>query len=76
VYCDVIGLCKVADKKEYAEEQDYSLNAGRYVGIKIDIDEDFDYKARVHEIHSELKILNDESQSLMSEILGLKLVEV
>ena len=34
VYADIVGLCKVADKKEYADEQDYSLNAGRYVGVK------------------------------------------
>jgi len=36
VYTDVVGLCKMADKKEYAEEQNYSLNAGRYVGVEID----------------------------------------
>ncbi len=35
-YADVVGLCKVADKIEYEEEQDYSLNAGRYVGIEIE----------------------------------------
>ena len=38
-YTDVVGLCKLADKKEYAEEQDYSLNAGRYVGVAIEVDE-------------------------------------
>ena len=32
-YQDVVGLCKVADRTEYVEEQDYSLNAGRYVGV-------------------------------------------
>ncbi|WP_420384722.1 type I restriction-modification system subunit M [Roseivirga sp.] len=32
-YRDMTGLCKVATKAEYAEEQDYSLNAGRYVGV-------------------------------------------
>jgi type I restriction enzyme M protein len=35
-YVDVVGLCKVADRTEYAEEQDYSMNAGRYVGIEIE----------------------------------------
>ncbi len=35
-YVDVVGLCKLADKKEYADEQDYSLNAGRFVGIEIE----------------------------------------
>lgn len=38
VYADVVGLCKVADREEYAEEQDYSLNPGRYVGVTIDED--------------------------------------
>jgi type I restriction enzyme M protein len=38
-YVDVIGLCKVADKKEYGDDQDYSLNAGRYVGVEIDGDD-------------------------------------
>ena len=37
-YTDVVGLCKVASKKEYAEEQDYSLNAGRYVGVDVEAD--------------------------------------
>ncbi len=34
-YNDVVGLCKVAIKKEYVDEQDYSLNAGRYVGVSV-----------------------------------------
>ena len=33
VYQDVVGLCKIADIQEVIEEQDYSLNAGRYVGV-------------------------------------------
>ena len=37
-YADVVGLCKVADKTEYADEQDYSLNAGRYVGVDVEGD--------------------------------------
>lgn len=32
-YQDIKGLCKIASLKEI-EEQDYSLNPGRYVGIK------------------------------------------
>jgi type I restriction enzyme M protein len=35
-YIDVTGLCKVADKQEYAGEQDYSLNSGRYVGVELE----------------------------------------
>jgi len=37
-YKDIVGLCKMADKSEYADEQDYSLNAGRYVGVEIEED--------------------------------------
>lgn len=33
-YRDVVGLCKMADQSEYGEEQGYSLNAGRYVGVE------------------------------------------
>jgi type I restriction enzyme M protein len=35
-YADVVGLCKLADKTVYAEEQDYSMNASRYVGIEME----------------------------------------
>tara|TARA_R110002096_G_scaffold392677_3_gene587646 strand:- start:2188 stop:4317 length:2130 start_codon:yes stop_codon:yes gene_type:complete len=38
IYKDIIGLCKLADKDEYANEQDYSLNSGRYVGVEIEDD--------------------------------------
>ena len=38
-YVDIVGLCKAADHQEYANEQDYSLNAGRYVGVEIEGDE-------------------------------------
>lgn len=34
-YEDIVGLCKVASKKDYEDEQDYSLNAGRYVGVSL-----------------------------------------
>ncbi len=37
-YQDIVGLCKVADPNEYIDEQDYSLNAGRYVGVEIQND--------------------------------------
>ncbi len=38
-YADVVGLCKAAEREEYTEEQDYSLNAGRYVGVVIEGDD-------------------------------------
>ncbi|UZD23472.1 HsdM family class I SAM-dependent methyltransferase [Algoriphagus halophytocola] len=69
-YQDVIGLCKMADQSEYAEEQEYSLNAGRYVGIEIEDDntsiEEFKDKIRSKAIS--LKLLEDSSKDLESFI--------
>lgn len=71
-YEDVEGLCKIADLDEIIE-QDYSLTPGRYVGVSIDIDMDFDYKGRMKEIQAELNILNEEANSLMSQIQSVDL---
>jgi type I restriction enzyme M protein len=71
-YVDVEGLCKVVDLEE-VEENDYSLTPGRYVGYSIDIDEDFDYKKRMAEIHSELAQLNIDANDLMNQIQSVKL---
>ena len=54
-------------------EQDYSLTPGRYVGVSIDIDMDFDYKGRMAEIHSELNTLNKQATQLMNQIQSLEL---
>jgi len=71
-YKDVEGLCKVASMDDIIEN-DYSLTPGRYVGFSIQIDEDFDYKGRISEIHDELAKLNSESDEFMQAIQGLKL---
>jgi len=71
-YEDVEGLCKVATMDDIIEN-DYSLNPGRYVGFSVQIDEDFDYKGRMFEIHGELTELNTESDDLMKSIQKLKL---
>ena len=71
-YADVEGLCKIVDLEEI-KENDYSLTPGRYVGYRIQIDEDFDYKARMKEIHSELAKLNKEANDLMKQILSVEL---
>ena len=79
-YADVEGLCKIVDLEE-VKENDYSLTPGRYVGYSIQIDKDFDYQARMKEIHRELAALNTEANDLMQQIqdsasLTLKNVEV
>ncbi|MEI8085621.1 MAG: class I SAM-dependent DNA methyltransferase [Paludibacter sp.] len=66
VYTDVVGLCKMADRKEYAEEQDYSLNAGRYVGVELD-DQTItaeEYKLQVESIYTRFIGLTKRSAEL------------
>jgi len=65
-YADVVGLCKVVDKIEYAEEQDYSMNAGRYVGIEIEDDNTnvIDFKNKILAKSKELGILEERAFSL------------
>lgn len=71
-YQDVEGLCKVVDLAEIIE-QDYSLTPGRYVGVNVELDLDFDYKGRMAEIHNELAALNQEAVVLMEQIQSVKL---
>ncbi|WP_201583490.1 HsdM family class I SAM-dependent methyltransferase [Psychrobacter immobilis] len=66
-YGDITGLCKLANLKDI-EEQGYSLNTGRYVGVVIEEDgrteEDFiDY---IHEMNEEFMSLNKQAQQLES----------
>ena len=71
-YQDVIGLCKVAklDGEDGIADQDYSLNAGRYVGVVIEDDgmtaEEF--KAEMWSLNQELQSLNTEANNIMAEI--------
>ncbi len=72
VYCDVIGLCKVAplEGEDGIKDQDYSLNAGRYVGVVIEDDgltaEEF--KAEMMSLNDELVKLNGEARVLETRI--------
>ncbi len=70
VYQDVVGLCKLAGKDEYVEEQDYSLNAGRYVGVVIKDDnitkEEF-YRLMTSN-SKKLVRLNEQAQIIESKI--------
>lgn len=71
-YQDVIGLCKAAklDGEDGIIDQDYSLNAGRYVGVVIEDDgmtaEEF--KAEMLSLNSEFEKLNKEAQALEEQI--------
>jgi len=66
--CPIEGFVKQVTISE-VEENDWSLTPGRYVGYSIELDEDFDYAARLGEIHSELEGLNLEAATLMQQIL-------
>ena len=76
-YKDIAGLCKVATLEEI-EEQGWSLNPGRYVGVAEGVEEDDeDFKIRLEELQEELEVLNVEAHELektiavnVAEILG------
>lgn len=65
-YRDVVGLCKVAhmDGEDGIEDQDYSLNAGRYVGVVIEDDG----KSK-EEFLDEIRDLQMQYKKISSEIL-------
>lgn len=68
VYEDVIGLCKVAmlDGEDGIIDQDYSLNAGRYVGVVIEDDgmTEEEFKAEMLGLNKDLLNLNQEAKEL------------
>ncbi len=66
-YADVPGLCKVATSDEI-EEQGWSLNPGRYVGVTARAADDFVFAERLEELNEELEILNAEARELEERI--------
>lgn len=67
-YRDVPGLCKVA-KRADIEAQGWSLNPGRYVGVKPgEIVSDEDFKAQVETLNEELEALNLQARELEQTI--------
>ncbi|MBR3390167.1 MAG: SAM-dependent DNA methyltransferase [Prevotella sp.] len=71
-YQDVVGLCKVAklEGEDGIIDQDYSLNAGRYVGVVIEDDgmTEVEFAETMKGLNAEFKQLNEEALSLQSEI--------
>ena len=83
-YQDVIGLCKVAELGEVLDEegnikeikedsiadQDYSLNAGRYVGVVIEDDgmTETEFKEHMKALNSEFEKLSGEGKTLEDAI--------
>jgi type I restriction enzyme M protein len=55
--------------KETIEKNDFSLTAGRYVGVApVEEDENFDFETRMGEIKLELAGLNEEASELANQI--------
>ena len=69
-YEDVTGLCKLAGPAD-VEEQDYSLNAGRYVGVVIEEDgkTEEEFIEEISAINDELDLLNSKNDDLRKVIV-------
>ena len=69
VYDDVTGLCKLATLDEI-QEQDYSLNPGRYVGVVIEEDgmTEEEFGEEVLTLHQRLQGLDAKAQGLQQQI--------
>lgn len=66
-YRDVAGLCR-AVKREKIEQQGWSLNPGRYVGVAEKEDDGVDFRERLTELQAELENLNEEAARLQGVI--------
>ena len=71
-YQDVVGLCKVAklEGEDGIKDQDYSLNAGRYVGVVIEDDgmTADEFKAEIQRLHSEFESLSAQAEDLEKDL--------
>ena len=71
-YQDFIGLCKVAklEGEDGIIDQDYSLNAGRYVGVVIEDDgmTKEEFKDTILSLNAELTTLNAQAKELEQQI--------
>ena len=71
-YQDVVGLCKVAklDGEDGIVDNDYSLNAGRYVGVVIEDDgmTEEEFRTEMRSLNAEFTKLSAEGKKLESEI--------
>jgi type I restriction enzyme M protein len=66
-YADVPGLCSVATL-EQIEDQGWSLNPGRYVGVAVVESDGIDFRVRLAELNDNLEKLNGEASVLQERI--------
>ena len=68
----MIGLCKAAklEGEDGIKDQDYSLNAGRYVGVVIEDDgmTEAEFKETMLGLNAEFDKLNEEAKTLEAQI--------
>ena len=71
-YRDVIGLCKVAKiiGEDGIEDNDWSLNAGRYVGVVIEDDgmTESEFRDEMLSLNADFSKLNTEAEDLQKKI--------
>jgi type I restriction enzyme M protein len=68
-YRDVPGLCAVKTREEI-EREGWSLNPGRYVGVKEREEDEFDFYERLEKLNEELEVLTTETRELEDRIAG------
>jgi len=66
-YIDVKGLCNIASIEDIQQEN-YSLNAGRYVGVVFQEISDLDFKQQLVDFKKQFKSLILESEKLQNSI--------
>ena len=66
-YLDIPGLCNVATI-EKVKEQGYSLNPGRYVGITVTEEDDYDFNEKLKTLKDELEKLNQDAHEREKKI--------
>ena len=76
VYADVIGLCKAVpmDGDDGIIDLDYSLNAGRYVGVVIENDglTQEEFKEEMYSLNAEFTVLSAEAK-ILEELIASNL---
>jgi type I restriction enzyme M protein len=66
-YTDVLGLCKVATIDEI-EVQGWSLNPGRYVGVKLETIDEGEFEERITKLANEFNELSEQATELTATI--------
>jgi len=74
-YADISGLCKAATFAEI-QAKDWSLNAGRYIGVAAgEAVSDEDFKEKLETLNEELEVLNAQAREL-EQTIALNVAEI